>query len=162
MGFRSGVGIRRHYRTRSLEPIRHAPRRVDFRHLESISDPRGAGHDSSGHGTLRPVLCGTSGHRSMMRWGFALLLITTAATAAPSPDELARCVAIPEADARLACYDTLAHRLLDRAPNAANSTPAQSAPPPAAEVAGVDAAKDFGLTPAQRHLDEAGPRAIIA
>jgi hypothetical protein len=110
----------------------------------------------------------------MMRSVFALLLMTMAAAAAPSPEELARCVAIPAADARLACYDALAHRVVDRAPTAASSKPAppaaqsapaaavQSAPAPAADVAGVNDAKDFGLTPAQRHVAESGPPSITA
>jgi hypothetical protein len=122
--------------------------------------------------------------------GAALILMATAATAAaPSNDDMARCAVIPAPDSRLACYDALAHRPADKMPSAAaKSTPALAPTPvpapttvaapttaaaPAAAAAAaaqapVSAAaiaadpKNFGLTPAQQHTADLGPKSITA
>jgi hypothetical protein len=115
-----------------------------------------------------------------------LLGLSVAAAAAPSNDDMARCAAIAAPDARLACYDTLAHRPADKIPRAA-ATPASAAPaasaaaptvaaPTVAAPASAAAAtaqapaavpnpadpKNFGLTPAQQHTTELGPKSIAA
>jgi hypothetical protein len=96
---------------------------------------------------------------------------------------MARCAAISAANARLACYDTLAHRPLDEAPRAA-ATPLPAAAPAAPATATALAApataaaataqapvaaasnpadpKNFGLSPAQQHTTESGPKSIAA
>ncbi|HMH87039.1 MAG TPA: hypothetical protein VK523_00245 [Steroidobacteraceae bacterium] len=116
--------------------------------------------------------------------GAALVLMAAAAAAtaaAPSNDDLARCAVITAPDSRLACYDALAHRPTDKMPSAAaKSTPtpapapvpasaaAAAAPAAAAAQAPVSAAanaadpKNFGLTAAQQHPVDAGPKAIAA
>lgn len=118
--------------------------------------------------------------------GAALVLMAAAAAAtaaAPSNDDLARCAVIPAPDSRLACYDALAHRPTDKMPSAAaKGTPtpapapapvpasaaAAAAPAAAAAQAPVSAAaiaadpKNFGLTAAQQHPVDAGPKAIAA
>jgi hypothetical protein len=117
--------------------------------------------------------------------GAALTLMATAAAAtaaAPSNDDMARCAVIPAPDSRLACYDALAHRPADKMPSvAAKSTPAPAptpipapaavpaaAPAAAAAQAPVSAAaiaadpKNFGLTPAQQHTADLGPKSITA
>jgi hypothetical protein len=107
------------------------------------------------------------------RIGAALILTAAAAAAAaaPSNEDMARCAVIPAADSRLACYDALAHRPADKAPSAAPAT----APAPAARAAATPAQapvsaaaaiaadpKNFGLTPAQQHLTDLGPKSIAA
>lgn len=112
-----------------------------------------------------------------------LLGLSVSATAAPGNDELARCAAIAAPDARLACYDTLAHRPADKIRSAAAMPPASSAPavpatapvvaaPATAAAAATQASavvapnpadpKDFGLTPAQQHTTDLGPKSIAA
>jgi hypothetical protein len=121
--------------------------------------------------------------------GAALILMAaSAAAAAPSNEDMARCAVIPAPDSRLACYDALAHRPADKVPSAAaKSTPAPapipvpaptSVPAPAATAAAAPAAaaaqapvsaaaiaadpKNFGLTPAQQHTADLGPKSIAA
>jgi hypothetical protein len=120
--------------------------------------------------------------------GAALILTATAMAAAPSNDDMARCAVIPAPDSRLACYDALAHRPADKIPSAAaKSTPAPAPTPlsaptpvraPAAAAAAAPAAaaaqappsaaaiaadpKNFGLTPAQQHTADLGPKSITA
>ena len=112
--------------------------------------------------------------------GAALVLMAAAAAtaAAPSNDDMARCAVIPAPDSRLACYDALAHRPADKMSSAAaKTTPAPApapVPAPAAAVAPAAAAapvsapaiaadpKNFGLTAAQQHRVDAGPKAIAA
>jgi hypothetical protein len=113
--------------------------------------------------------------------GAALVLMAAAAAtaAAPSNDDMARCAVIPAPDSRLACYDALAHRPADKMPSAAAKStpapaptparaPAAAAPAAAAAQAPVSAAavaadpKNFGLTAAQQHTVDAGPKAIAA
>jgi hypothetical protein len=131
------------------------------------------------------------------RSGAALILLAATATAGPSNDDMARCAVIPAPDSRLACYDALAHRPVDKVPSAAaKSTPvpataaalapaavsapaaspaaaaapaaALAAPAAAAPQAPVSAAtiaadpKNFGLTPAQQHTADLGPKSIAA
>jgi hypothetical protein len=117
----------------------------------------------------------------------ALLLILMAAgvSAAPSDDDMARCAAIPAPDSRLSCYDALAHRPAEKAASAvvkaappaaavasaapavqASAAPAVTAAPavPAEASAAAAAAdlKNFGLTPAQTHTADAGPKSVAA
>jgi hypothetical protein len=119
----------------------------------------------------------------------ALIVIAAAvatATAATSDADMLRCAALPGRDARLDCYDALAHQLSSKAaaptaaqvpaPLAAPSTavsPAVTQPPPAPAVsaaatqappAAVVAGdpKNFGFTPAQQHTLDVGPKMITA
>jgi hypothetical protein len=115
----------------------------------------------------------------------ALILLAASAVAAPSNDDMARCAVIPAPDSRLACYDALAHRPADKIPSAAakiTPAPAAATAPtaataPAAALAApaavpaqapVSAAaiaadpKNFGLTPAQQHTADLGPKSIAA
>jgi len=117
--------------------------------------------------------------------GTALILMAAAAAAAPSNNDMARCALIPAPDSRLACYDALAHRPGDKPSAAAKSTPAPAAAPilapaaapilapaaapvpapaaaaPAAAAIAADP-KNFGLTPAQQHTADLGPKSIAA
>jgi hypothetical protein len=110
----------------------------------------------------------------------ALLALSISASAAPSNSDMARCAAIDAPDARLACYDMLAHRPADKTPRAA-ATPASSAPAAPASAAKVTAPataaavpaqapaaapnpadpKNFGLTPAQQRTTDLGPKSIV-
>jgi hypothetical protein len=114
----------------------------------------------------------------------ALIVIAAAvatATAATSDADMLRCAALPGRDARLDCYDALAHQLSNKAaaPTAGQIpvTPSAAAPatapaaasaisspatqaPPAAVVAGDP--KNFGFTPAQQHTLDVGPKMITA
>lgn len=109
--------------------------------------------------------------------GAALILMAAAAAAGPSDEDMARCAVIPAPDARVACYDALAHRPADKPSAAAKSTPASAAAPvtatataaPAAQAqAPVSAAaiasdpQNFGLTPVQTHTADLGPKSIAA
>jgi hypothetical protein len=126
---------------------------------------------------------------SRLSGGIGLMLLAASAAAAPSNSDMARCAAIPAPDSRLACYDALAHRPADKAPSAAAVVPAAraptapvptasvpaplapsaaSAPEAAAAQAPTPAAaaaadpKNFGLTPAQQHTTDLGPKSIAA
>jgi len=118
-----------------------------------------------------------------------LLSLAAAATAsgaagAAGTETLARCAAIAAPDARLACYDALAHRPADAAPSAvtvkppaaakepsavaekssaaaAAQSPAAAAPASAAAISAQDP-KNFGLSLAQQHMAFAGPTSIKA
>ena len=115
----------------------------------------------------------------------ALPSVASSATAAANVESgLSHCAAISEADARLACYDTLAGRSPhDQAsvpvhaapaptaatlPAAAPVAPAASTaapPPPATAAAPADpaaATRNFGLSAAQLHTADQGPKAIEA
>ncbi len=122
--------------------------------------------------------------------GAVMMAIAAAAAAAPSNKDMARCAAISAPDSRLACYDALAHRPPDAPSVAVNGTAAPSpapTPPPAraivpaapaavvaapasaaaqapASAAAMAAAdpKNFGLTPAQQHTTDLGPKSIAA
>jgi hypothetical protein len=108
------------------------------------------------------------------------LILTAAATttsAATSDSDMLRCAAIAVRDARLDCYDGLAHQLPSKAAAPSSrqlSVPAAAAPvvappvvappatqaPSAAVVAGEP--KNFGLTAAQQHTLDVGPQMITA
>jgi hypothetical protein len=95
---------------------------------------------------------------------------STAAAPAVSA-ELARCMTIASASARLACYDALARRAGD-APAAMSvaAPPATPAGPAATATAtatagsteSADAIQNFGLSSAQRHAPPQGPESIQA
>jgi hypothetical protein len=112
-----------------------------------------------------------------------ILMAAATAAAAPSNADMSRCAVISAPDSRLACYDALAHRPADKVPSvAAKGTPAPvSAAAPATATstapatstatttqAPVTAAaiaadpKNFGLSPAQQHTTELGPKSITA
>jgi phospholipase A1 len=107
-----------------------------------------------------------------------LFLAAAAATAtAAGADGLARCAEIAAPEARLACYDALAHRPADAAtpststvkPPAATEKPAAAAEKSSAAAAPASAAaisaqdpKNFGLSLAQQHMAFAGPTSIKA
>ncbi|HEY2779343.1 MAG TPA: hypothetical protein VGI90_01100 [Steroidobacteraceae bacterium] len=110
-----------------------------------------------------------------------LLSVGASAAAAPSNDDMARCAAIAAPDSRLACYDALAHRPADKV-SRATVPPASAAPTPAAVATTSTAApaaaaaasqapaavpnpadpKNFGLTAAQQHTSDLGPKSIAA
>jgi hypothetical protein len=117
------------------------------------------------------------------RSGAALILLAATAAAGPSNDDMARCAVIPASDSRLACYDALAHRPADKLPSAAaKRTPAPAAAPaptpttapapttvaatpvqaPVSAAAIAADPKNFGLTPAQQHIADLGPKSIAA
>jgi hypothetical protein len=131
--------------------------------------------------------------------GTTLILMAAAAAAAPSNEDMARCAVIPAPDSRLACYDALAHRPVDKVPSASakdipmRATAAAIAPgaapttvptrttagapttapvpitaaaaptqAPASAAAIAADPKNFGLTPAQQHTADLGPKSIAA
>jgi hypothetical protein len=114
---------------------------------------------------------------------------TATATAATSDADMLRCAALPARDARLDCYDALAHQLSSKAAPTATQVPAPlpaplpasstavspavtqtplaSAVSPAATQAPLAAAvagdpKNFGLTAVQQHTADVGPQMITA
>jgi hypothetical protein len=112
-----------------------------------------------------------------------LLGLSVSAAAAPSNEDMARCAAISAPDARLACYDTLAHRPPEKVSRAAAATPPSPAPaapaaapaviaPAAAAAAPIHAPvaatpnpadpKNFGLSAVQQHTADLGPKSITA
>jgi hypothetical protein len=105
---------------------------------------------------------------------FAIALIlaaaATTATAATSDADMMRCAAIPTRDARLDCFDALAHQLSGKAaaPTASRapaplSAAAPAASPPAAQAPpAAGDPKNFGLTAAQQHTVDVGPQMITA
>jgi hypothetical protein len=105
---------------------------------------------------------------------FALMLTVGAinAVAATSDSDMLHCAAIAARDARLDCYDGLAHQLSGKAtapgavPTAAASAATPAATPtttPTAPVASAAAdPKNFGLSAAQQHTVDIGPQVITA
>jgi hypothetical protein len=99
-----------------------------------------------------------------------VLLVSATAVAAPTADEMARCAGIAAPETRLACYDALAHRPADKGaiaavpirPAASAQAPAPARSPAASDVAFATDPKNFGLTPAQQHVDKVGPKLITA
>ena len=95
----------------------------------------------------------------MLAMGLAL-----SAAASARESKLARCAAIDDANARLACYDALAGRksqdvaqtTVTPSTTASAAAPAPTAPDPAV------AAQKFGLSNVQQHKAEEGPSAIEA
>lgn len=103
-------------------------------------------------------------------WLLSVAAAAAAAAAAAGAETLASCAAIAAADARLACYDALAHRPADRIPPAgaskpavaaAEKAPAATAPVSAAAISAQDP-KNFGLSLAQQGMAFAGPTSIKA
>jgi hypothetical protein len=113
---------------------------------------------------------------STISMAMILALAAATATAATSDADMLRCAAIPAREARLDCYDGLAHQLSGKtvapiatqvpaplpatAAVAAPAVPATAAQAPAAAVAGDP--KNFGLSAAQQHTLELGPQMITA
>jgi hypothetical protein len=102
---------------------------------------------------------------------------------APSASQMARCAAIEARDTRLSCYDALARRAPDEAPSVATTAPVAPAPPaiaaaaapgpaqaPALQAAQAPATvasvaadpENFGLTAAQTHIADLGPKSEAA
>jgi hypothetical protein len=118
-------------------------------------------------------------NQSTIAMALVLAAAATTAAAATSDADMMRCAAIPARDARLDCYDGLAHQLSSkaaastatripttppapasaRAPASADS-PAATQAPPAAVVAGDP--KNFGLSAVQQHTADLGPQMITA
>ena len=121
----------------------------------------------------------------MIKRAAAFLALAAAAAATTAAAEtLASCARIDAADARLACYDALAHRPAERipsasavkpaavaaqnppvvaAPAATTATAAPAAAPPASAVAiSAQDPNNFGLSLTQQHLDITGPASIKA
>jgi hypothetical protein len=112
--------------------------------------------------------------------GYAVLLaaVTSPLVLSSSPStmaapavsaELARCMTIASASARLACYDALARRAGDApAAMSVSAAPATPAGPAATATAtagsteSADAIQNFGLSSAQRHAPPQGPESIQA
>jgi hypothetical protein len=118
-------------------------------------------------------------NQSTMAIALILAVAATTATAATSDADMMRCAAISARDARLDCYDGLAHQLSSKAaaPTAAQipatppvpaparapapaDSPAATQAPPAVVVAGDP--KNFGLTAVQQHTADVGPQMITA
>jgi hypothetical protein len=103
----------------------------------------------------------------------ALLLagFAAAAGASPSDEDMARCAAVVSREARLECYDVLAHRPPDKAPTVAAAAsapvvahaiaPAASAGAASAAAASAGDPKNFGLTAKKQSVD-LGPKSIAA
>jgi hypothetical protein len=117
----------------------------------------------------------------MNRHAIAIALVlsvpASTAAAATSDADMMRCAAIPSRDARLDCYDGLAHQLSGKAaaptatqlpaplPGPASTSapavsPVPAQAPPVAVVAGDP--KNFGLTAVQQHTADLGPQMITA
>ena len=85
------------------------------------------------------------------------LLLSSAAISTESG--LMRCAAIADADARLVCYDALAGQATRK------NAPAPAPAPDRAVAAPTDpaaASRNFGLSAAQQHTVDQGPKAIQA
>ena len=99
-----------------------------------------------------------------------LALPAPSATAAAGTANLASCAAVAAADARLACYDTLAGRITDgnlsvpkqAAVAAVPGTALPAAPATPAPQTAIEATRNFGLSAAQLHTAPQGPQAIEA
>jgi hypothetical protein len=106
----------------------------------------------------------------VIKYAACLLCLAAAAATAAGAEDLARCAAIAAPDARLACYDALAHRPADAISSAgavkqsAAAAERQSAAPAPASAAAISAQdpNNFGLTLAQQHMAFAGPTSIKA
>jgi len=98
-----------------------------------------------------------------------LSLAAAAAATAVRAEDLAHCAAIEAPDARLACYDALAHRAVKPSASVAAKPSAVAAEKPSAAAAPASAAaisaqdpNNFGLSLAQQHMAFAGPTSIKA
>jgi hypothetical protein len=96
-----------------------------------------------------------------------LSLAAAAAATAVRAEDLAHCAAIEAPDARLACYDALAHRAVKPSasvaakPSAVAAEKPSAAPASAAAISAQDP-NNFGLSLAQQHMAFAGPTSIKA
>lgn len=113
----------------------------------------------------------------MIKYAACLLSLAAAAAAtAVRAEDLAHCAAIEAPDARLACYDALAHRAVkpsasvaakpsavaaEKPSAAAAEKPSAAAPASAAAISAQDP-NNFGLSLAQQHMAFAGPTSIKA
>jgi hypothetical protein len=114
-----------------------------------------------------------------------LAVMATTATAATSDADMLRCAAFSARDARLDCFDALAHQLSSKAaaptaaqipvtqPAAAPVTASATAPAPASAISPAetqappaavfaDDPKNFGFTPARQHTLDVGLQRITA
>lgn len=106
----------------------------------------------------------------MIKYAACLLSLAAAAAAtAVRAEDLAHCAAIEAPDARLACYDALAHRAVKPSASVAAKPSAVAAEKPSAAAAPASAAaisaqdpNNFGLSLAQQHMAFAGPTSIKA
>lgn len=113
----------------------------------------------------------------MIKHALCLLSLAAAAGAtAVRAQDLAHCAAIAAPDARLACYDALAHRPVKPAVSGAAKSSAVAAEKPSALAAENSSAaapasaaaisaqdpNNFGLSLAQQHMAFAGPTSIKA
>jgi hypothetical protein len=110
---------------------------------------------------------------------------TRAALAVTRDEDMARCAAIGTRDARLDCFDALARQVTNQAASAPSGAasmpaapkaaaaaptsaavvtvpPAAAAPAPSPEAAAAADPKNFGLTAAQQHITDLGPKMINA
>lgn len=117
---------------------------------------------------------------------------TRAALAVTRDEDMARCAAIGTRDARLDCFDALARQVTNKAASSASGAasmpaapkvaaaastgaaaapasaavvtgpPAAAAPAPSPEAAAAADPKNFGLTAAQQHITDLGPKMIKA
>ena len=99
----------------------------------------------------------------------ALILTVAATTAAAASDaDMRRCAAIPARDARLDCYDALAHQLsttaaASTAPTASNATQVPATPQAAAPaVSPAAAAASASSAPPASSAATAAPAAVVA
>jgi hypothetical protein len=104
----------------------------------------------------------------VIKYAICLLSLAAAGATAAGDGTLARCAAIAAPDARLACYDALAHRPPDATPSASAGKPSAVAEKPSAAApasAAANSAQDpnnFGLNLAQQHMAFAGPTSMKA
>jgi phospholipase A1 len=115
----------------------------------------------------------------VIKYAACLLSLAAAAATASGAEDLARCADIAAPDARLACYDALAHRPADATPSSGAVKPSAAAAAvkqsvgtaekPSAAAAAASAAaisaqdpNNFGLSLAQQHMAFAGPTSIKA
>ena len=102
----------------------------------------------------------------MIKHAVCLLALAAAAATSVRAETLASCAAIAAPDARLACYDALAHRPKDAAPEKPSASAAQkpsaAAAPASATATSAQDPNNFGLSLAQQHMAFAGPTSIKA
>src|ERR1700720_962071 len=126
-----------------MEHVRHSARDPDLRHLESAIDGRRTRLDTNGHRSLRKLLSPDPGRRPMSGLSAARVAcliglipsVPEIALAAGADDaDMARCAAITQPRARLACFDALAAASANRGAPASGQTPlpVPVAPAPAA------------------------------
>jgi hypothetical protein len=111
----------------------------------------------------------------------ATTIVNAASAAAPTAEQMAHCAAIPTRDARLSCYDALAHRAPDEVSAVAKTAPVPAAPAPGSAVPAAAATaraspaqtpttvaavaadpKNFGLSAKQERIADIGPSSETA